>query len=120
MSLPFRPLPHFRRNIQGVVLPLTAAIARIYGIRNDDGAYPLGAFYTEHIDDRVWRHVGGIWYQPLHPEKVASRRIGSDRIQQFAEGLLTGEAVQLNNGTIVTWERVPQLEADLLPSPQHL
>jgi hypothetical protein len=37
--------PIHRRNIKGVIDPLTAAVARIYGIRSD-GAYPIGAFYT--------------------------------------------------------------------------
>jgi hypothetical protein len=114
--MPFRPNPEFRRNINGVVLPLTAAIARVYGIRESDGAYPLGAFYTENIDTRVWLPVGGIWYQPINAEKVANRRISEARIEQFVDGIGSGREVLLNNDVVVSWERIPEALAQLLPS----
>ena len=116
--MPFRPNPEFRRNINGVVLPLTAAIARVYGIRENDGAYPLGAFYTENIDSRVWRYVGGLWYQPINAEKVANRRISEMRIEQFVEGIMAGREITLNNGTLVIWERIPDALARSLPAVQ--
>lgn len=116
--MPFRPTPEFRRNINGVVLPLTAAIARAYGIRESDGAYPLGAFYTDNIDSRVWRSAGGIWYQPVNAEKVAGRRISEERIEQFAEGIMSGRETALNNGSVVIWERIPDAVAQLLPAHQ--
>jgi len=114
--MPFRPEPAFRRNITGVVLPLTAAIAQLYGIRSSDGAYPLGAFYTENIDSRVWRKVDDIWHQPLSPDRIHARRISEARIQQFARSIVTGEAISLRNGTTVTWEPLPESVAQQLPA----
>jgi hypothetical protein len=113
--MPFRPRAAFRQNISGVVLPLTAAIARLYGVRGSDGAYPLGAFYTENIDRRVWLQAGGIWYQPISPERVQARRISEVRIQQFMEGILTGVDTRLSNGTTVAWELLPDSVAQELP-----
>jgi hypothetical protein len=116
--MPFRPEPEFRKNISGVVLPLTAAIARVYGIRENDSAYPLGAFYTNNIDSRVWQSVGGIWYQPINTEKVANRRISEERIEQFSEGIRSGREITLNNGSVVIWERIPDASEQLLPPTQ--
>lgn len=116
--MPFRPRAAFRQNISGVVLPLTAAIARLYGVRSSDGAYPLGAFYTENIDRRIWRQAGGIWYQPIFPGRVQARRISEARIQQFIEGIATGVDTQLSNGTTVTWESLPESVAQQLPPLQ--
>lgn len=93
-------------------------MARVYGIRERDGAYPLGAFYTDNIDSRVWRSAGGIWYQPINAEKVANRRISRERIEQFADGIMLGRGVALNNGSVVIWERIPDAVAQLLPEIQ--
>lgn len=116
--MPFRPKPEFRRNVNGVILPLTAAIARVYGIRKSDGAYPLGAFYTDKIDPRVWMPVGGIWYRPIDPEKVAGRRISEERIELFADGIISGREITLNNGTVISWERIPDDVSEQLPVVQ--
>ena len=105
--MPYRPHPKFRKDIQGFILPLTAAVGRLYK-RNIDGAYPLGAFYTENIDSRVWIPAGGIWYQPISPERISARRIAEERIQRFIAGVTTATQIQLSNGTIIIWEPVPE------------
>jgi len=115
--MPFRPTSIHRKNIKGVIYPLTAAIARMYGIRND-GAYPIGAFYTVNIDRMVWRYTGGIWYQPTNPESIENRIIREEDIELFFNGIANGEDVQLRSGTIITWEEIPEEQASLLPTNQ--
>jgi hypothetical protein len=109
--MPWRPAPPHRRNIRGVIYPLTAAIARIYGIRSD-GAYPIGAFYTVNIDRSVWRPVGGIWYLPIEAEKIEGRSISEEAIERFCAAI-TSE--RLPRGTGIDWEAIPDDEAAQLP-----
>ena len=70
--MPYRPTPEHRRNVPGVVLPLTLAICNVYGIRAQDGARPIGAFYTEHVSRDRWVPLGGIWYQPVGEQEIFS------------------------------------------------
>lgn len=113
----YRPKPEHRKNIQGVAIPLTAAIHQVFGSRAQDGARPLGAFYTENIDARVWQHLGGIWYRPLNEEMVARRIVKAIALLAFARSILSGEAVVLPSGMVVGWEAVPLPEACQLPPP---
>ncbi len=112
--MPYRPTAEHRRNIKGVIYPLTAAVARRYGIRSD-GAYPIGAFYTLNIDNRIWSNVGGIWYRPNDPQAVEARNVEEEDINLFLSAMETGEPTTLRSGKIVTWEPIPQAEASELP-----
>lgn len=114
--MPFRPGPQHRRNIRGVIYPLTAAIHHVYGVRSSDGAYPLGAFYTVNIDSTIWQHTGGIWYRPIDPEDIENRNINVETMGLFVESIATGQNVQLPSGTIVNWEHIPDTLAQQLPS----
>jgi hypothetical protein len=80
--------------MKGVSYPLTAAVARLYGIRSD-GAYAIGAFYTVNIDAGMWRHAGGVWYQPIKPDAIDSRSIREEDMQRFVAGITTGEETLL-------------------------
>ena len=117
--MPFRPTQELRQDVHHVIYPLTAAIARIYGIRASDGAYPLGAFYMK-LDDRVWQRADGIWYTPINSQKVSRRRISEDRIQQFVEGIIHGQEFHLADGTVVSWDRIPEPVAHSLPPVQEI
>lgn len=110
--MPWRPTPPHRRNIRGVIYPLTAAIARTYGVRAD-GAYPIGAFYTVNIDNTVWRPAGGIWYLPIDADKIESRNISEEAIERFCAAI-TSERSPL--GTGINWEAVPDSETAQLPT----
>ncbi|SFG51916.1 hypothetical protein [Neptunomonas qingdaonensis] len=112
--MPFRPTAEHRRNVKGVIYPLTAAVARRYGIRND-GAYPIGAFYTLHIDNRIWSCVGGIWFRPSDPLTIENRNVKEEDIVLFLRAIESGEPTQLRSGKAVTWEAIPQAEASELP-----
>jgi hypothetical protein len=110
----FRPEAAFRQNITGVILPLTAAIIRLYGFREQDGACPLGAFYTENIDRDVWRRVGGVWYEPFNRERVESRRVSESRVEAFVTGILTAATSRSASARVISWEPVPaELEQQL-------
>jgi hypothetical protein len=113
-DMPFRPTAPHRRNIRGVIYPLTAAIERTYGVRAD-GAWPLGAFYTVNVDSTVWRPVGGIWYVPHDAEKVFGRSINEDVIADFCKAIQDGRVVALPSGRSITWEAIPNVEASQLP-----
>lgn len=113
----FRPSPAHRKNIQGVLMPLTAAIHLIFGSRAQDNARPLGAFYPQNVSSKTWEHLGGIWYRAREEQKVLSRKINVERVQAFARSILTGEDVVLPSGSIVEWERIPVFEASKLPPP---
>ncbi|MBL8442879.1 MAG: hypothetical protein JNK52_02415 [Zoogloeaceae bacterium] len=113
--MPYRPTAIFRKNIRGVIYPLTAAVASIYGIR-DDGAYPIGAFYTVNIDSDVWEHLGGIWYRPYDSTKITERNIKPEAINLFINGINHGNNTVLASGKMVTWEQIPRSEALQLPS----
>lgn len=112
--MPFRPTAPHRRNIKGVIYPLTAAIERIYGVRAD-GAWPLGAFYTVNVDSKVWRPVGGVWYVPHDSEKVLGRSFNEDVVSDFCNAIQDGRAVTLPSGKCITWEAIPNVEAAQLP-----
>lgn len=111
----FRPTAAFRQNVSGVILPLTAAIIHLYDFREQDGACPLGAFYTEHIDSRIWRHVRGIWYEPFNHDRVMSRSVERSRILEFATSIRTGAAIELLDGKVVSWEALPTETEQQLP-----
>ena len=115
-AMPLRPEPQHRRNIRGVIYPLTAAIRHVYGIRSSDGSYPLGAFYTVHIDSTTWQHAGGIWSSPIVPEEIENRNVNTETMGHFMDSIATGQHVQLPSGTIVTWERIPDTLVQQLPS----
>jgi hypothetical protein len=111
----FRPTAIFRQNIGGVILPLTGAIVRLYGFREQDGACPLGAFYTKNIDSRIWRRVYGVWYEPLNRDRIESRPVKEFQIQEFATSICTGAALELSSGGVVYWEPLPEELEQQLP-----
>lgn len=115
--MPYRPTPEHRRNVPGVVLPLTLAICNVYGIRAQDGATPIGAFYTEHVSRDRWVPLGGIWYQPVGEQEIQARSPNPLVVEAFESSIRTGEPVQLQSGTVVTWEPIPEVEASQLPPP---
>lgn len=112
--MPFRPTPPHRRNVSGVIYPLTAAIARMFGIRQD-GAYPIGAFYTVNIDTGVWIPAGGIWYLPRHPSDIEGRSVREEDIDNFLAGIASGRCIVLRSGKAVSWESIPAAAALQLP-----
>jgi hypothetical protein len=114
--MPFRPTAEHRKNVQGVIYPLTAAVAKLYGIRAD-GAYPIGAFYSVNIDLMVWQRVGGIWYKPFNEAKITNRNISEDIVDIFADGIRYGRNTILRSGKVITWEKIPSADATALPSP---
>ncbi|WP_141837850.1 hypothetical protein [Herbaspirillum sp. SJZ107] len=113
----FRPKPEHRKNIQGVLIPLTAAIHLVFGSRAQDNARPLGAFYPQNVSSETWEHLDGVWYRARDEQKVLSRKINVERVQAFARSILTGEDVVLLNSSIVEWEMIPVSEASKLPPP---
>jgi hypothetical protein len=116
--MPYRPMPNFRRNIRGVIYPLTEAVRRIYGNRSTDGAYPLGAFYPINVSSSVWSSAGGIWYVPECEIDLSERNPREESVQAFMQSIMSGETVELPSGILVTWERIPSSEASSLPQPQ--
>lgn len=112
--MPFRPEARYRKNIRGVIYPLTAAVAQTYGVR-DDGAYPIGAFYTVNIDSKIWLPAGGIWYRPIEPDKILSRDIRDEDTDIFIIGIATGDTTVLRSGKSIDWEQIPDTEAEKLP-----
>lgn len=112
--MPYRPIAKHRRNVRGVIYPLTASVAEIYGIR-EDGGYPIGAFYTVNIDSSVWEHIDGIWYRPYEPDDIRNRKIQEDDIELFSNAVICGGPVTLRSGKQVEWEPIPQFEANQLP-----
>lgn len=111
----FRPTAEHRKNVNGVIYPLTAAVRQVFGMRSD-GAYPIGTFYTVNIDNFIWQPVDGIWYRPFDSESIEQRSIREEDIERFVAGITTGEETVLRSGIRVTWERVPSEEAAQLPS----
>jgi hypothetical protein len=114
--MPYRPTAVHRRNIRGVIYPLTASVAQIYGIR-EDGAYPIGAFYTVNIDSTVWEHISGIWYRPYTPIDVEGRSIREEDIKLFSNAVINGGPITLRSGKRIDWELIPETEAGQLPRP---
>ena len=113
--MPFRPEQNFRRDIHWVIYPLTEAVSRLYGRRNSDGAYPIGAFYPINITNKSWRHADGIWYIPLSEDKLDSRKIKEDVVEEYMRSIYSGSPVTLSNGKVVVWESIPVDEAQALP-----
>lgn len=110
--MPYRPEPVFRRNIRGVIYPLTAAVVEKYGARND-GAFPIGAFYPINVSRRSWEHAGGIWYIPN--TDILGRSNREEVVRAFGESIETGAPVELPSAITVTWEPIPSSEASQLP-----
>ncbi|WP_170152139.1 HNH endonuclease [Vogesella indigofera] len=102
------------RRDQTVILTLTAAIERVFGTRDEDGAYPLGAFYTRNVSKKTWRHVKGIWYVPKNPDNFSQRVVDLEAVDHFSRAILSGETVLLGT-TTVDWEAIPEDSAGLLP-----
>ena len=113
----YRPEPVHRRNVNGVLLPLTAAIYLVFGNRAQDRGRPIGAFYPQHVSAATWEHLGGIWYSAKDEQKVQARRINQAVVQAFAASILSGQPVLLASGTLVTWERIPTSDSAQLPPP---
>lgn len=115
--MPYRPSPEHRRNVQGVLLPLTAAVHDVYGNREQDRGRPIGAFYPHHVSSGAWEHLGGIWYRARDEQKVQNRRINPIVRAAFVRSIRTGEKVELPSGTVVTWETIPEVDNIQLPPP---
>lgn len=113
--MPFRPEQHFRRR-RNVIYALTEAIRRIYGARSQDGAYPLGAFYTENINRTLWEHVGGICYRPTHELDLDGRSVDENTVIAFMSSIESGETIHIQEGEVVSWEPIPDPEASELQS----
>lgn len=113
----YRPHAIHRKNIQGVLLPLTAAIFKVFGSRAQDNGRPIGAFYPQNVSSETWEHLGGIWYRARDEQKVQNRKVNTETVKAFAHSIHTGEAVQLSSGKIITWEQIPVAEASKLPPP---
>lgn len=113
--MPFRPTAEHRKNIRGVIYPLTEAIRRLYGTRVVDGAYPIGVFYTINIDSHVWLQVEGVWYRPENPANIEDRSTDNGTVELFLESIDTGADVHLLSGKVVSWEQIPDSEAAKLP-----
>lgn len=113
----YRPQPLHRKNVQGVLIPLTAAIHLVFGNRAQDQGRPIGAFYPQNVSAATWEHVGGIWYRARDEQKVQARQPNRAIVESFARSILSGHDVELPSGTVVTWEQVPTAEAVGLPPP---
>jgi hypothetical protein len=116
-KMPYRPEAVHRRNAQGVLLPLTAAIHRVFGHRAQDLGRPIGAFYTVNVSSIVWQHLGGIWYRAWDEQRVVNRSVNESVVRAFSESIITGEAVYLPSGIRITWEEISLSEAVKLPPP---
>lgn len=113
----YRPRAEHRRNIQGVLIPLTAAIYDVFGSRAQDSGRPIGAFYPQNVSKEAWEHLGGIWYRPRDEQKVLNRKVNQQVRVAFALSILNGENVALPSGTLVFWEKIPDFDAIQLPPP---
>jgi hypothetical protein len=113
----YRPHPEHRKNVQGVLLPLTAAVFAVFGSRAQDNGRPIGAFYPQNVSSEAWEHLGGIWYRARDEQKIQNRKINDSVVQAFAQSIRTGEDVELPSGRVITWEKIPVAEASKLPPP---
>lgn len=111
----YRPHSKHRKNIRGVIYPLTEAVQQVFGSRAQDGARPIGAFYPVRVDNKVWRSLGGIWYEPLDGQALLARSTHSDVIAAFAASIKNGSNVVLPSGITIGWEVIPQSEGSQLP-----
>jgi len=114
--MPFRPTAQHRRNIFGVVLPLTEAVRQLYGER-EDRSIPIGAFYTINIDRQAWLSLGGIWYAARDNSKLSKRQINQAVVDNFIEAIKTGNQILLLGKSQISWEQIPALLATQLPVP---
>jgi hypothetical protein len=114
--MPYRPISSHRKNILGVIYPLTEAVRRLYGPRQSDGSYPLGAFYSINVSKFVWSESGGIWYSPQ--KDLDARNPREEIVLAFINSIQSGLPVELPSGIIVTWEIIPNSKSSLLPPPQ--
>lgn len=115
--MPYRPLAPHRKNVHAVIRPLTAAVHLVFGSREQDGARPIGAFYTINIDSTLWVPLGGIWYRPLDAQAIEARVLDPVLVRSFAAGVLSGSPLSLPSGEAVHWEAIPRDEAAQLPPP---
>lgn len=113
--MPYRPEPNARRKRARVIYPLTEAMRRRYGVRDSDGAYPIGAVYTKNISRDVWRHVGGIWYVAVSEDRILDRVVDEGVVTEFLRSMDTGDSCELPTGELIEWELIPALEANALP-----
>ena len=113
----YRPQAPHRKNVQGVLIPLTAAIYQVFGSRAQDNGRPIGAFYPQNVSTDAWEHLGGIWYRARDEQKVLNRKLNAAVVQAFARSIRTGEDVQLQSGNVITWEQIPGSDASKLPPP---
>lgn len=56
---------------------------------------------------------------PQSEADLNERNPREESVLSFMESILSGEAVELPSGVMVTWERIPSAEASLLPEPQE-
>lgn len=119
--MPYRPAAKHRK-LKSVIFPLTAAVARVYGIRSDE-AYPIGAFYTNLVSS-LWTPVGNdkkpIWYVPVDAQKIADRNIDQATIDQFCAAIVHGPQAIEASDTSLSWEVIPSEEAEKLPPVRWL
>ncbi len=113
----FRPIPVHRKNVRGVLMPLTAAIFQVFGNRSQDTGRPIGAFYPSNISKNTWDRIGGIWYKAKDEQKVRDRAVNPDTVATFARCILSGQSCLLPSGLEILWERIPSNQAAQLPPP---
>ena len=113
----YRPIAIHRKNVRGVLMPLTAAIFRVFGNRAQDNGRPIGAFYPSNISTGAWDRIGGIWYKAKDENKVRDRSVSLHTVDVFVRCILSGQSCVLPNGTEITWERIPGDQAIQLPPP---
>lgn len=111
----YRPRPQHRKNIHGVLIPLTAAVYIVFGSRAQDKGRPIGAFYPTNVSARAWEKLGGIWYRAYDEQKVLNRKVNAEVVQAFVQSIRSGEDVVLPSGAVITWEMIPASEASKLP-----
>lgn len=113
----YRPNPEHRKNIQGVLMPLTAAVYLVFGSRAQDNGRPLGAFYPKNVSHKGWEHLGGILYRARDEQSVLNRKVNVEVVQSFARSIRTGDNVVLRDGSVIAWEKIPDSDASKLPPP---
>ncbi len=102
------------RSIPNMPQYITAAIHTLYGAR-DDMALPLGAFF-DTLDPETWLHVGGLWYTPVDIITYQRRELDQVLVEQFCDGIRTGQSFSLASGTTVVFELVALNIEENLPS----
>jgi hypothetical protein len=110
-----RPQPDDRK-LRKVIYPLTEAIDRVFGHRAQDGARPIGAFYTTNYGAK-WQRLGGIWFRHNDEQSIFARVVDPSVVNAFADSILSGDPVTLPDGGVVNWELIPESEAIQLPPP---